>query len=88
MNVSGFLLQDETGQEYLVNLLPLSGSKLVSFMIHYRESGAWRPLNRRSTIYSSVQAKAMAALMKFSVQVGGGNVVITAHPSEEEPPES
>lgn len=86
MNVSGFLLQDEAGREYLVNLLPLSGSKLISFRIQHRENGVWKPLNKRASIYPAVQAKAMSALMKFSVDVGGGNIVVTGPASTEEPP--
>lgn len=85
MNVQGFLLRDEKGQEYLVNLVPLPGSKLMSFVIQFREKGVWKVLSKRAASYPSIQARAMAALAKFSVQVGSGNVVITAHPSGDDP---
>lgn len=85
MNVQGFLLRDEKGREYLVNLVPLQGSKLMSFVIQSREAGVWKVMNKRAASYASIQAKAMAALAKFSVQVGSGNVVITPHPSSEDP---
>lgn len=87
MNVQGFLLRDEKGQEYLVNLVPLPGSKLMSFVIQSREMGVWKVLSKRAASYPSIQAKAMAALAKFSVQVGSGNGVIAAHPSGDDPSE-
>lgn len=85
MNVQGFLLRDEKGREYLVNLIPLQGSKLMSFVIQSRGQGVWKVLNKRAAFYASIQAKVMTALAKFSVQVGSGNIVISAHPSSEDP---
>ena len=45
MNVRGFLLRDEKGREYLVNLVPLQGSKLMSLVIQSREGDVWKTMN-------------------------------------------
>jgi hypothetical protein len=57
----------------------------MSLVMQSREGDVWKTMNKRAASYASIQAKAMAALAKFSVHVESGNVVITAHPSSEDP---